>query len=102
MPNARGNKSPIEGSQHFLWRKNRNAAEPSKILDIECEQVPDSMHRCYQARVMDLDTRDLRCNNDSAPLMMCCFAFGGKRELGFDQGCAFIGLGNREGSPIAL
>lgn len=47
-----------ERSQRFLCRKNRNATESAEILDIECEQVPDSMHlhRRYQARVMDLDT----------------------------------------------
>jgi hypothetical protein len=52
MPNARENKLLAEGSQHFLWRMNRNATEPAEILDIECEQVPDSMHMhgCYQAR----------------------------------------------------
>ena len=51
MPNARENMSLAEGSQNFLWRKNRNATEPAEILDIECEQVPDSMHvhRCHQA-----------------------------------------------------
>jgi hypothetical protein len=52
MPNARENKSLAEGSQHLLRRKNRNAAEPAEILDIESEQVPDflHMHCCYQAR----------------------------------------------------
>jgi hypothetical protein len=52
MPNARENKLLAEGSQHFLWQMNRNGTEPAEILDIACEQVPDSidMHGCYQAR----------------------------------------------------
>lgn len=50
-------KSLAEGNQHFLRRKNRDGTEPAEILDVECERVPDSMHvhRCHQARVMDLD-----------------------------------------------
>ena len=46
--------------------------------------------------------RNLRYNNDSAPLMMCCSAVGGKREFDFDQGCAFIGLCNRESEPVPI
>jgi len=59
MPNARENKSLAEESQHLLWRKNRNATEPVEILAIKSEHVPDSVHvhSCYQASVVDLDTK---------------------------------------------
>ena len=52
MANARETSRLAKGSQHFLWRKNRNATEPAEILDIERKQVLDfmHMHRCYQAR----------------------------------------------------
>jgi len=93
-----------EGGQYLIRRKNSNAAEPAKVLGIERQQIrnPVHAHSCHHASVMDLDTGDARCNNDSAPLLMCCFAVGGKREFGFDQSCAFIRLGDRESEPVPI
>ena len=48
--------SLAKASQHLIWRKNLNATEPGEILDIEREQVPDSMHMHGCQCVMDLDT----------------------------------------------
>ena len=93
-----------EGGQYVIWRKNSDVAESAKILGIERQQIRNSMHahRCHHASVVDLDTGDARRNYDSAPLLMCCFAVGGKREFGFDQSCAFIRLCNRESEPVPI
>ncbi len=93
-----------EGGQYVIRRKNSDAAEPAKILGIERQQIRNSVHahRCHHASVMDLDTGDARRNYDSPPLLMCCFAVGGKREFGFDQSSAFIRLCNRESEPVPI
>ena len=59
-------------------------------------------HRCHYASVMDLDTGNTRCNYGLAPLLMCCFAVGGKREFGFDQSSALIRLCNRESEAVPI
>jgi len=54
--NGHDNKSLAEGSQHILWRKNRNAPKPPEILRVEREHVNDSIrvHGCDQASVVGL------------------------------------------------
>jgi hypothetical protein len=102
--NSLENKSLAKRSQHLLWRMNGNATESEKISAIKSDQIFDSVHvhSCYQASVMDLNPWNLSCNNDSAPLMMCCFTLSGKGEFGFDQSCTFIGLRDRESEPIPI
>ncbi len=92
------------GSQHIIGRKNSDVAESAKILGIERQQIRNSVHPhgCHHACIMDLDTRDARRNHDSAPLLMCCFAIGGKRKLAFDQSCTFIRLCNRVSEPVPI
>lgn len=92
------------GFQDFIRRENSDAAEPAKVLGIERQQIRNSMHahRCHYASVMDLNTRDARRNYDPPPLLMRCFAVGGKRKLGFDQSSAFIRLCNRESEPVPV
>ena len=90
--------------QYVIWRKNSDAGEPAEILGIERQQIRNSVHahRGHHAGVMDLDTGDARRNHDSAPLLMCRFAVGGKREFGFDQSCALVRLCNRESEPVPI
>ena len=93
-----------EGGQHFILRKDSDVAEPAKILDIQRQQIRNSVHahRCHHASVMDLDTGDACPNYNFAPLLMCCFAVSGKGEFGLDQRCAFIRLCNSEPEPVPI
>ena len=96
MDNEGVNSSLAEGGQHVIRRKNSDAAEPAKILRIERQQIRNSVH-VHSSRhpgVMHLDTGDARRDYDPSPLLMCCFAVGGKREFGFDQSGALIRLCN--------
>ena len=99
-----GCASLAEGGQDFFWRKNSDAGEAAKVLGIERQQIRNSVHahRCHHTSVMDLDTGDARCNYDFPPLLMCCFAVGGKREFGFNQSSAFIRLCNGESEPVPI
>ena len=97
-------KSLAKGGQYVIWRKNSDVTEPAKVLGIERQQIRNSVHAHsgHHSGVMDLNTGDARRNYDFAPLLMCCFAVGGKREFGFDQSCAFIRLCNRESEPVPI
>jgi hypothetical protein len=83
---------------------NSDAAESAKVLGVERQQIPDSVHAHsgHYWGVMDLYTRDARRNYDSPPLLVSCSAVGRKREFRFDQNSGFIRLSNGESEPVPI